>query len=228
VVISLHPCIETPKDDVKIWKYLSTEKFLSLLINSSLYFSRIDQFSDSLEGTWPKALSQWNAFQDEAVRENVRKVLLDFNKTFFVNCWCMSECESNLMWGQYGTIAISSTVGRLKRCLEPLSTHFYIGKVEYIDFANDPYPFQDINQYRLLYWKRQEFQGEKELRVMCHQPEIYKGAPLLINLQILVESIVCSENLEDWLVETLRSLLTKLGLADIDLRKSDIAQRPYL
>ncbi len=129
MVISLHPYIETPKDDVKIWKYMSIEKFLSLLINSRLYFSRLDQFKDSWEGTWTNSLINSPAFQNEEVLNKVKTLIATFNETFFVNCWFMSEYESNLMWGRYGSIAISSTIGRLKKCLEPLSSSFYIGKV---------------------------------------------------------------------------------------------------
>ena len=36
--------------DFVIWRYLSLEKFLSLLVRGELYFSRLDKLDDILEG----------------------------------------------------------------------------------------------------------------------------------------------------------------------------------
>jgi len=40
-------------NDTKIWRYLTYEKFHDLFNSQTLYFARIDQFEDNLEGTTP-------------------------------------------------------------------------------------------------------------------------------------------------------------------------------
>ena len=42
--------IELPDDADCLWKYMSFEKFVSLLGTKSLYFTRADKFEDPLEG----------------------------------------------------------------------------------------------------------------------------------------------------------------------------------
>ncbi len=97
MVVQTHSLINRPEDDVKIWRYLSIEKFLSLIVNSGLYFSRLDQFEDQWEGSWPKALIDFPAFKSKEVLNQIKMLISAYNKTLFVNCWCMSEYESNLM-----------------------------------------------------------------------------------------------------------------------------------
>lgn len=43
------PGIELPDDADFLWKYMSFEKFVSLLGTKSLYFTRADKFEDPLE-----------------------------------------------------------------------------------------------------------------------------------------------------------------------------------
>lgn len=45
--------IELPDDADFLWKYMSFEKFVSLLGTKSLYFTRADKFEDPLEGFTP-------------------------------------------------------------------------------------------------------------------------------------------------------------------------------
>ena len=45
-----------PKDT--LWRYLSLEKFASLLYTQSLYFVRADQFEDPFEGSVPPLIDE--------------------------------------------------------------------------------------------------------------------------------------------------------------------------
>lgn len=60
------PGIPLPKDRDILWRYLSFEKFVSLLSTKSLYFATANQFEDPFEGHVPllidKLYKQHTAF----------------------------------------------------------------------------------------------------------------------------------------------------------------------
>lgn len=45
--------LKKPKDDQVIWQYMDFIKFVSILNNSALYFTRVDKFDDTYEGLLP-------------------------------------------------------------------------------------------------------------------------------------------------------------------------------
>ena len=104
---------------------MTIDKFLYLLIESKLYFSRSDLFHDPWEGTWPNAMVQ--AFKSREFDElfepglggEILKVSETRKKSIFVNCWHINKHESAAMWDIYGgkepSIAIKSTIKRLKQ-----------------------------------------------------------------------------------------------------------------
>ena len=50
-----HYAFELPENgNLKIWRYIDFEKFLSLITYTSLYFCRSDKLMDSFEGTIPQ------------------------------------------------------------------------------------------------------------------------------------------------------------------------------
>jgi hypothetical protein len=50
-----HPTFHKPKDiDVKIWRFMSLAKFLWMLQNGALYFSRSDLMDDPFEGHYSR------------------------------------------------------------------------------------------------------------------------------------------------------------------------------
>lgn len=55
MVARLHDLFPHPEDlDVKIWRYMDLSKFLALLQDGRLYFSRLDQLGDPFEGSISK------------------------------------------------------------------------------------------------------------------------------------------------------------------------------
>lgn len=44
-------CNSIPMPQAKLWRYMDLSKFLSLLEDSSLFFTRIDHFQDAFEGS---------------------------------------------------------------------------------------------------------------------------------------------------------------------------------
>ena len=46
------------------------------------------------------------------------------------------------------------------------------------------------------------------------------------DLSVLIENIVVSPTSPDWFAELIRSIMTKFGLTDIEIRQSDLTKDP--
>jgi len=84
--------------NTKIWRYMDFTKFLSLLEDSSLYFTRSDRFEDVYEGSTPHA----NAEMLESVYAGTEAIhnlkawtdLMTWTRKWtYINCWHMNKGE---------------------------------------------------------------------------------------------------------------------------------------
>jgi hypothetical protein len=165
-------------------------KFLSLLHQKALFFSRADLLGDPFEGslTLPEANAR-RVKDEERIRLGQRDKLntwsspriksLALNK--IVNCWHMNSVESMAMWHQYVSsgqgIAIESTFDQLARSLPARvagdkginddgsfkELRVRIGMVRYIDFATTNGP-SGVDRILL---KRSSFAHEQEIRAVA-------------------------------------------------------------
>lgn len=156
-------CCKIPEPSAKLWRYMDLAKFLSLLDESSLYFTRIDHFNDSYEGAlgvatnedaWIKMEMQRRApfvnlkeFDDGSNDEEKAKYEFDrYRRTIrkwrlnnYISCWHQSDVESEAMWQLYSRdtqqgIAIQTTFERLYQAL-PVTANCEFGMVNYIDYS---------------------------------------------------------------------------------------------
>jgi hypothetical protein len=124
-----HLLLEKPNAKF-LWKFVDMNKFLSMLQNSDLHFSRLDQLNDIFEGanTINSTYIQFdyvNGFLPEFQRnktmpkeifnekqqsfKNRIDALRTFQKSFLVDCYFEGDEESIAMWNSYssqGGIAI--------------------------------------------------------------------------------------------------------------------------
>ena len=105
-----------------LWKYLDFHKFVDLISNKTLHFTRLDQFEDPFEGIskriltgmkyWsqPLILDQESRLTEKAINHNnnqAKKIKEDYQKekneqkNKFVNCWVKLDRESMAMWDLY-------------------------------------------------------------------------------------------------------------------------------
>ena len=150
-----HKAFKTPPDTCVIWRYMSFAKFTSLIATESLYFSRLDQHSDEMEG-----LVSTNP-------ENIEhRKYIRFSS--YINCWHINNNESDAMWKIYGptgeNVAIKSTVGALKKSLKD-GTPVCIGRIDYEEGE-----IPGDNLYWPVVFKRKPFQHEEELRLCISSP----------------------------------------------------------
>lgn len=158
-----HKYFDTPPDKTLVYRYMSFAKFVYLLQYKELYFARLDHLDDEMEGI----------IDDFSLQDKSRESYLRINK--YVNCWHINEHESEAMWKLYGavrseSIAVKSSVGRIKTAIanDPIPT--MIGK---IDYDKDLQKLNDEvlhNFYPQVLYKRKIFEHEKELRLCVSSP----------------------------------------------------------
>ncbi len=145
-----------------VWRYLDLPKFIHLIAYKALHFTRVDQFRDKFEGSYPlQNLKEWMSDHPESVD------FKHWRKFACVSCWYESENESAAMWERYSKndlgIAICSTKEKLQEVLKN-ERILEIRNVIYIDFikkkAEIDYP------WKAFWYKRIEFESEKEFRAL--------------------------------------------------------------
>lgn len=202
------------KKSQKIWRYMSLDKYCSLLTTRSLYFSSIYNFEDRWEGVCPP--KSCKAFE-KAYYLKVRKLIPGFRKshkntppaTFlsdctqalakccYVNCWYMNDDESAAMWDLYSRknkgIAIQSTYHDLKMAIATCREEISIGTVSYTDYKRGLIAV-DYGLEPVLH-KRKSFEHEHELRAVCFKQEnmlkisIEKGMLIPVNVNRLIQKV---------------------------------------
>lgn len=117
----------------------------------------------------------------------------------FVNCWHLSEYESEAMWKLYGgnenqSIAIQTTFERLYNAL-PLDFQGDFGLVNYVNYKEfyDGKSNKNLHPFDAPWFKREAFAHEKEFRVIVEdihnkcQKECSKS--IQVDMHVLLESV---------------------------------------
>lgn len=176
-------------EDVEIWRYMDLAKFVSILENKSLFFTRVPLLDDNFEGSFPESQPPISRILEmlppRMLPANAQVHFSpDLERTWhivrewaMVSCWHASINESDAMWRLYSesnaAIAIRSSVRRLRSALgsrppfEPGfggTDRFHFGMVKYIDFGKDRIPVTSFAAQ--FFRKRKAFEHERELRVL--------------------------------------------------------------
>jgi len=220
-----------------LWRYLSFERLLSLLMTEELFFANLMSLSDGLEGTLTartrEHLLQWS-FHRYGDWNRAQSEVATYEKHsagFFVNCWHMNRSESYLMWKTYADrgCAIQTTFERIQAAFDETSMEVNGGVVDYIDFLREAplagnvfrhavakdLPYQDEREFRLIHWIPSY--GEE----FAERPP--KGIRIKANLRTLIESIYVSPALKE-LPRDLSALVNSKNL-DCDIRSSTVSTR---
>lgn len=221
---------EIPKDDSVIWRFLDLAKFISLLKEKALYMTRADKFEDQFEGAvctlgdsdkYDEALIDYYSEcldgkpVSEQLIQNEHYAIQMIRKNSFLNCWFEGSYESVAMWKLYASgrdakgVAIKTTVGRLKKAIGRIVE---IGRISYVDYSKE-WP----NANEALWRKRLSFEYEHEVRVRVITDGGLSPTPpefmlLLVDLDVLIESVFVSPMAEPWFKEVVVDVLQKYGL----------------
>jgi hypothetical protein len=177
-----HPSFQAPANpNVSIWRYMDLTKFLWMLQEKALFFTRSDFLGDPYEGHYTEAMSiveehhvamvlggEKNSLQEAATRENFRQIrerVAEMKRHLFVNCWHMIEAESSAMWKLYTSHHQSVCIKSNYRLLaDLLPDSCKLGCVRYIDYRTDL--ISPGNALNYITCKRRSFEHERELRAV--------------------------------------------------------------
>jgi len=222
-----HPVFESPDDqDAKLWRYMDFTKFVNILNNNSLFFTRADKFRDKFEGSYPSlnrivAPQVYPDFTEEELEkflgstEKFNKVLRELT---LINCWHMNEYQSAAMWDLYiktnEGIAIQTTFKRLKESFHKTKTPIQIGKVHYIDFDTEWMP--EGNAFYPFVHKRKSFEHEREIRAIqmnfpdADNPTSFAfGDNINVDVDILIEKVYVSPDAPTWFSQLVEEVMRK-------------------
>ncbi|WP_146947081.1 hypothetical protein [Cyclobacterium qasimii] len=118
-----------------IWRYMSLEKFIDLILNRSIYFANARKMEDKFEMEIPiNSLDERrrdylergkSSISVKSTMEKEVSVAKRFKENTYVNCWSLNNAESYALWkiylgGSINGVAIKSTVSKLIHCLETI------------------------------------------------------------------------------------------------------------
>jgi hypothetical protein len=169
-----HSALRVPDQNLKIWKYMDFQKFVSLLDKQALFFGKVQMLQDNYEGTLPvfaslvkASASKLSSNGNNTYSNYVDNFLKLLKATTLVNTWHINDVESAAMWHLYSNnnagIAIQSTYQRLSESFRNNKEDVvWISTVKYIDYNKDLSGLSNI--FEAFTCKRLSFQHERELR----------------------------------------------------------------
>ena len=72
-----------PRDDEFLWRYFDIHKFLNLIKQKKIRFTRIDQFEDALEGIPFETLQRFLYINSES-KFNLVNIILGYEDSFII------------------------------------------------------------------------------------------------------------------------------------------------
>jgi hypothetical protein len=249
-----HPHVKLScPEDSKVWRYMDFTKYVSMLEESALWFSRADCLDDPFDSELPNSVitkmdQHWRKVLREAdsseIPDDVRRILIrqasgsrniakKRRLEHIVNCWHQNDHESAAMWKLYlksdEGIAVVSTPKKLIEGVQNAPFFVLVGSVEYVDFDNYP-PL--TNTFQQIVRKRKSFEHERELRIVaCNErnggwcPKRFnrKGFQIRVKLPQLIDAIYVSPTAQSWFARLVRQVASRFDLT-CDVRSSSLAE----
>jgi hypothetical protein len=235
------PRVYFPKEDYRINKYLDIEKFLSMIQDNSLFFSRIDKLEDKYEGISPilnfeqrvNSYKFINSFGDHENRPTDEDKMNKYAKASFnqekqsrkftcINCWNKGENESNALWKIYTDsgkgVLIKSSISKIFKAFEISDEKIWISEINYIDRKTER--ISEGNIITPIINKSIAYNYEDEVRLIYDlkdkkywsKAKNKNGIKIKININELIDEIVISPFMEEWYFEIISNLLNKYEL----------------
>ena len=149
---------------------------MSLLETGNIWLSRADLLDDPREArlTEPER-NQIREHQGENAERFIRSLEHERHATF-LNCWHESKYESVAMWDLYGkepaSVAVKSSIGRLKQSLANEERPMYITRIKYFDWkTGTSWP---NNVLGMAVRKAEGFKHESEVRLVTWAHDVWQ------------------------------------------------------
>jgi len=218
----------------KLWRYMDFTKFLSMLEDSAIFFSRADMFEDPYEGEVPKGNEKLKNFvRSKHSHKNIPTLKVADKTKIMISCWHMSSYESAAMWKLYGqaneAICITTKYAKLKN---QLSKYAKIGLVQYVNYNTAWAPENNI--YYPYMFKRKSFEHEKEVRAIIDSDTLQQDDLLLkaeygykypVNINTLIDEIYVDPSASEWFLELVKNVVSRYHY-NINVIKSPLLITP--
>ena len=233
-----HPIFEEPPETAVLWRYMTLGMFVSVLSRQALYFRRVDELEDQIEGQLPKPTY-------DITDPSLQAGYYDMRVSTIVNCWTMSPLESIALWKTYVShgegVAIRSTFNHLRTSFRAAGVfkeaRVHIGRVRWVDFNEHNFIGPEriaFNAFVPLVHKRPYFEYESEVRAVISGlgthflHALIRGKPGLnvpVDLGVLIDGVYVLPGARQWFLEAVRSLVERYGL-DTDLVRQSSVDAP--
>jgi hypothetical protein len=245
-----HPFFTEPANGAaRIWRFMDSSKYESLLENGALYFSRSDRVSDPWEGAFPtnnvRNRSAATLASPDGPSVEELSGLSAFHRSLrlhtFLSCWHLNDRESAGMWQQYTSrnagVAVQSTFDRLISSFQGDENDMfevYVGTIRYLDY--DLEQLMDGNTFIPFLHKRRAYEHEQELRAVI-QRVFPDDVPLAdsepspdglfveVDLTTLIENIFVAPTSSDSFTDWVESVADRYSI-HAPVRSSDLAKPP--
>ena len=212
----------------KLWRYMDFTKFMALLEESSLFFSKAENFEDPYEGAFSKSNRAHRSFVLSRSQTEDSLTVEHSSDRFAISCWYAAAHESAAMWNIYAkstdAIAICTNYLRLRRALPSC---IKIGLVKYADY-NQQWISEQAPIHRFMY-KRLSFNHENELRAIIDLTD--PAAPINGNIEdgnfrveldfnCLITNLYVSPKSRDWFHELVKKVCLRYKLHVQPVRSS--------
>ncbi len=223
-----------PPWNTHIWRYMSLDKFLSILQTGQLHFTNATALSDQYEGTAPLGtiehlarIMRGHGRQQGDIEERLRYIshqAAEAKRHCWLNCWSIGHTESYALWkiylgGSSAGVAIQTSVKRLTGAIDlaaaPGDPPVMLARVKYTDHISPKWAMD----WRLLTAKTKYYQYENELRLLIVSnwnaqsvlgADPNTGVKIRVDLDTLVEKVYLSPFGGVWFHEPFKSVLGKL------------------
>ena len=234
------------RDDIngnqRLWRYMNLPKFMEMIENNNLFFTRADKFEDKYEGAFTSKLKQRieDSFRINKIDSTFDEFKTKLRESVFINCWHKGVHDSMAMWKIYGDptsgVAITTWVKRLEDILKKhnyyQNSETYIYDVKYINHWDNP--TIDIKPYsRIFSHKLKAYSYENEIRAVVdtfhhtykERPLAADGLKINIDVEKMIRSIVIAPNAPEWFFVLIQDIVKRYKIK-IPVRRSKLSFEP--
>ena len=224
-----------------LWRYFSTERFVSSMDTGSIYFASARQFEDRFEGAVAVLPPGFPIDPRYSEPEGGERAFEQLRRLTKVNCWHRARYESDAMWqlyaGQRKGVAIRSTPERIRAAAKPFRLKpeyghedLLAGNVVYVDLLKERL---NVSMSDRFWFKHMAFSWEQEFRlaVSVRMAEEFGvavpkfGVQVEFDLDALVDKIYLGPSLSEEDVSIIRAAADRHGLGS-RVRVSSLLGRP--
>jgi len=226
----IFPGCKLPENiDTPVWRYMDEEKFYWLLQKKEVYLCRGDLLQDRFEGSYSRqqilSINDWlKAIGEVKLIPQERERRIRDRKKTYISCWCVGDCDYDLMWKAYirknRGVVIKSSVRKLQSICDINTSHWPldVSLVTYSDYKNGEI-VNYIGAPDIFLKKDKHFMLDNELRII-HWPNITEPTPDYIGLPVeqlnnLIEQVLLQPKSNLDFLKSVKESLKRVGLEKI-------------